>query len=245
MSNRILIVEDEFIIAKDLERMLMLQNWRVSGICSRAEDALEHINADPPDLVLIDIILKGKKGGIELGSLLAQRTNIPFVYITSLTDKATIEAVANTSPAGYIVKPFRLADVLATVGVALASRRNSMLPIKSDEASELSNIPIRLRKVAQYIQENLSEKLRVDLLAKMTPWNMHHFIRNFKKYMGCTPYQYVLKCRIRKAKERLINENTPISVIAKQLGFSSHSGFSTAFLKAEKCTAESFRRRLQ
>ncbi len=244
MKN-ILIVEDELIIAKDLERILRNQNWNVSGICTHAAEAFRKIGTLSPDLVLIDIILKGRKEGIEIGRFLATSTEIPFIYVTSFTDRTTIDEVTSTTPAGYVVKPFRTADVVTAVEVAFAANNKRKKASSTREAIPLEEVPIKIRRVAEYIHENFDKRLKIDFLAGMTPWNPHHFIRNFKKYLGDTPYQYILKYKMGKAKILLEKTKMPISKIASELGFSNHSSFSTAFLKIEKRTAESYRRTFQ
>lgn len=244
-SRNILIVEDELIIAKDLQRILATQSWNVSGICTKAEDAMEKIAVLPPDLVLIDIELRGKKDGIAIGRFLSTNTLIPFVYITSHTDRSTIEAVTSTLPSGYVVKPFRPEDIITTVEIVFARKDKNSSQEQFNEEKVLSEVPISLRKVAEHIQANLGEQLRIDELYKMTRWNKHQFIRNFKKFLDETPYQYILKSRIKKSKELLHKSEMPISQIAKSVGFQNHSSFSTAFLKLEKISADDFRRRMR
>ncbi|AWX43650.1 HTH-type transcriptional activator Btr [Flagellimonas maritima] len=239
-SKNILIVEDELIIARDLERILTTQNWNIAGICTTTGDAMEKISVYAPDLVLIDIGLKGRKDGIAIGRYLTLNTNIPFIYITSYTDRLTIDAVNTTLPSGYVVKPFRPVDIIMTVEITFA-RRDAVSIQKMNQLETPRKIPIDLENVAKYIRSNLNSQLTVNELYKMSSWSKHQFIRNFKKYLGDTPYQYILKCRIEKSKQLLRNTDMPISEIAVSVGFLNHSSFSTAFLKLEQRTAANYR----
>ncbi len=240
-QKQILIVEDELIIAAQLESIIKQRQWQAAGICSCVEEALEHIRTLQPDMVLIDINLTGCREGVEIGKFLLQEDNIPFVYITSLVDEATLEKVKNTRPMGYIVKPFRKEDVFTTLDIAFCNHKHRKLdPVRNQEVVK-SNVPFKLRKVIDYIVNNIDKKIEVKDLAEMTGWQTQHFIRNFKSHLGITPYKYVLQHKIDKAKRLLCDTELSISEIAYDLGFQSHSNFSTTFLRMENKTAEHYR----
>lgn len=235
---KILIIEDELIVAKDIKDVLSGPQWDICGICTRADTAIEQIAARQPDLVLIDVVLRGDKDGTEVGQYLTNRTDIPFVYVTSLSDKPSREKINSTHPWGYVIKPFRSQDVLAAVELAWSNYNRRAA--KHSETEE--SIPYRLKLVTAHIQNNLHQKIRLQDLADLTPWKTAHFIRTFKTYLGTTPYQYILDARIKKAKQLLEETNLPIAHIAFDLGFQSHSAFSVAFQKQEHMTAIEFRK---
>ena len=116
---KVLIVEDEMIVARDLSNNLSQVGYRVCGIVTSVEKALKSVAEHEPDVVLIDIILKGPRDGIELARALQGEWNIPFLFITSHADRATVERAKATRPSGYIVKPFTPDEVYAAVEVAL------------------------------------------------------------------------------------------------------------------------------
>ncbi|RMD86537.1 MAG: response regulator, partial [Candidatus Dadabacteria bacterium] len=107
MSNQpILIVEDEHIVAEDIKQTLISLGYRVVGIAASAEEALEKVAKDKPQLALMDIKIKGKIDGIETASLLYQNYGVPVVYLTAHADDETLSRAVKTSPYGYILKPF-------------------------------------------------------------------------------------------------------------------------------------------
>ena len=116
---KILIVEDEAIVAEDIRNSLQGLGYTISAVVSSGEEAITKIEEDRPDLVLMDIVLKGDMDGIEAASQIHSRFNIPVVYLTAFTDEKTIERAKLTEPFGYIVKPFEDRELHSTVEMAL------------------------------------------------------------------------------------------------------------------------------
>lgn len=116
---KILIVEDEAIVAEDIRNSLQSLGYTTFAVVSSGEEAIAKIEEDRPDLVLMDIVLKGDIDGIEAASQIHSRFNIPVVYLTAFTDKKTIERAKLTEPFGYIVKPFENRELHTTVEMAL------------------------------------------------------------------------------------------------------------------------------
>lgn len=116
---QIFIVEDEPVVADDIAATLEEIGYAVCGMADNAAEALEKIEKSAPDLVLVDISIEGKTDGIDLAKKIHDRYKIPFVYLTSHSDKLTLERVKQTSPSGYIVKPFSEGDLLANIELAL------------------------------------------------------------------------------------------------------------------------------
>ncbi len=117
VSKKVLIVEDEFPVANDLRRILEKIGYRISGIAFSVEKALEINEQQRPDLVLLDIHLKGPQTGIDLARKLTQ-DDIPFVYVSANTNTSILEEVKTTQPYGFIVKPFREKDVQVALEIA-------------------------------------------------------------------------------------------------------------------------------
>jgi two-component system, NtrC family, response regulator HydG len=110
-KEKILIVEDEFIVANDLKIILKKAGYEVVGIAPSVPQARELIKSKKPDWVLLDIILKGDETGIDLAWELTE-VKIPFLFISANTNESTLEAVKKTQPYGFMVKPFREKDLL-------------------------------------------------------------------------------------------------------------------------------------
>lgn len=117
MKEKILIVEDQFIEANNLQEMLEGAGYRVCGIARSFAKALDLLGQHQPDIVLIDIFLKGTLTGIDLAIKLRQ-INIPFIYLSANSDKKTLEAAKATRPYGFLVKPFREKDILVMLEIA-------------------------------------------------------------------------------------------------------------------------------
>jgi len=117
MSNKILIVEDEFVVANDLRLILVNAGYQVTGIAISAERAEELLKKDTPDIVLLDIRLEGRKTGIDLARKL-RADNIAFVYLSAHSTQRILEEAKTTEPYGFLVKPFRVKDLLVTLDIA-------------------------------------------------------------------------------------------------------------------------------
>ncbi|MBO9584912.1 MAG: sigma 54-interacting transcriptional regulator [Flavobacterium sp.] len=124
-KKRILIVEDQFIEAHDLQLILEKANYEVTGIARSVEQALEQIEVEKPDLVFLDIMLKGNRNGIELAHILKEKY-IGFIFISANSSKTVLDQAKTTQPYGFIVKPFRDQDVLTTLEIAFYRQQYSL-----------------------------------------------------------------------------------------------------------------------
>lgn len=122
-EERILIVEDDVNIAENIEEILELLGYVNIDIANSANQAIKIIKKYKPDLVFMDIKLKGDKDGIELGEIIKQMIEVPLVYVTSYSDPTIIERAKRINPAGFIVKPFNTNDIHAIVEIVLYNKR--------------------------------------------------------------------------------------------------------------------------
>jgi two-component system cell cycle sensor histidine kinase/response regulator CckA len=116
---KILIVEDEAIVAEDIRNSLQNLGYTILAVVSSGEKAITKIEEDKPDLVLMDIVLKGDMDGIEAASQINARFNIPVIYLTAFADENTIERAKLTEPFGYIVKPFDERELHTNIEMAI------------------------------------------------------------------------------------------------------------------------------
>ncbi len=116
---KIMIVEDEGIVARDLSNHLTEMGYTVPAIAATGEDALKKAAETRPDLVLMDIRIKGAMDGIEVAEQLRDLFGIPPIYITAYTDEDTLRRAKITQPYGYIVKPFDEREVHSIIQMAL------------------------------------------------------------------------------------------------------------------------------
>ncbi|XMO86984.1 LytTR family transcriptional regulator DNA-binding domain-containing protein [Algibacter sp. AS12] len=108
---KILIVEDEMIIAANISLQLTSIGYDVTGIMPKGEDALVHITQSKPDLILLDINLKGELSGIETAQIIQQEHNIPIIYVTANADTSHFNEAKATKPYAFISKPFKKIDL--------------------------------------------------------------------------------------------------------------------------------------
>jgi AraC-like DNA-binding protein len=240
MKKKILVVEDEIIIAHDIKGILQGEYEVVANI-KTVEEAINCLEQEQFDLVLLDINLKADKDGTDLGKFLLNNDSIPFVYVTSHSDQVTLDKVKDTRPYGFLIKPFRSVDLLSIVFLALNNFKHRNVDILRSNTEIIDDIPFRIKNTINYIDDHISEKIELSALAAITSWKEHHFIRVFTKLMGVTPYQYILTRKIEKAKMLLIDDDLPITSISFELGFQSHSNFINAFKKLTNTTPEAFR----
>jgi two-component system cell cycle sensor histidine kinase/response regulator CckA len=116
---RILIVEDEHIVAEHIRQSLVHLSYKIAGIASSGREAYQMASETGPDLVLMDIVLKGKMDGIETAHRILNELNIPVVYLSAYTDEKTIQRAKITEPYGYIVKPFDESSLKSSIEIAL------------------------------------------------------------------------------------------------------------------------------
>jgi DNA-binding NarL/FixJ family response regulator len=132
-EGRILIVEDEHIVAMGIKRMLKNLGFMVTGVASSGEDAISKAESTLPDLVLMDIILKGDLDGIEASKDIISRLDIPVIYLTACSDSEIVERARNTGSFGCIVKPFDETDLKRNIDIVLTMRRMEKNIVEKDQ----------------------------------------------------------------------------------------------------------------
>lgn len=232
MKNKILIVEDELLIANHLKMILeQIECDSYIGITS-VNEAKKIISQIDFNLVIIDVNLSNDIDGIHLGEYLLKNDTLPFIYITGSNDLMTIERIKQTRPYGIIIKPFKNIDIISTVSIVLNNFIYKKIDIlRTSDNPYLDKTPFIIKKTIEYVSENIMEKIEISILAKIANWSEQHYIREFTKYVGTTPYQYVLEKKIEKSKVLLRETNISTTNIAFDLGFSSYSNFCNAFKK--------------
>ncbi|TFG61614.1 MAG: GGDEF domain-containing response regulator, partial [Spirochaetales bacterium] len=122
-KERVLIVEDERIIALDLQRRLERFDYTVVGLAATGADALEKAKTLAPDIILMDIMLSGDLDGIDAAMVLNKTIQIPVIFLTAFADEKTLERAKAAEPFGYILKPFKDRELYTTIDIALYKYR--------------------------------------------------------------------------------------------------------------------------
>ena len=242
MKPKILVVEDEVLIAMQIKSILEEEGYEVVINIYSVEDAIQHIEAQTPLIVLIDINLNKNKDGVDLGRYLLEKNNIPYIYITSYSNKTTLDRVNETRPDGYIVKPFKPSDLVATISVVLNNYKHRDIDPLPIENKVSDAIPFKMRTIINYINDNIDKKIEVEELIKLSNWKERHFSRLFLEYLKVSPYQYILSRKVEKAKSLIKETTIPVNEIAFDLGFKSYSNFCNAFKKINGDTPENYRK---
>ena len=116
---RALIVEDEILIAEELKQRLSLLGFSVIAAVDSAEEGIAIATRERPDLVLLDIRLKGEKDGVQAAKEIRQQVNVPLVYLTAHSDRLTVDRVKETEFDGFLLKPFRERELQTTIEIAM------------------------------------------------------------------------------------------------------------------------------
>lgn len=138
LNAKILIVEDEILVAEDIAGRLRRLGYQITDVVESGEEAIISVLNNPPDLVLMDIILTGDMDGIETAAMIRQHQEIPIVYLTAYGDKNTLNRSKITSPYGYVVKPFDEQQLNTTIEIALNIYQANHKILRSLADSELA-----------------------------------------------------------------------------------------------------------
>lgn len=117
---KVLVVEDESILADSIKKMIEKMGYECVGLATNAMSALEMARSDQPDIALLDIRLKGPKTGIWLAEQIRDELEIPYIFMTSFSDRESVTLATSTLPYGYLVKPVDYDNVYTSIATALA-----------------------------------------------------------------------------------------------------------------------------
>lgn len=167
---KILVVEDEPLIADDIANQLLINDFEISAIAYDYEDAIYELKFNTPDAVVLDINLGSGKTGVDIAEVINQKYGLPFIYLTSYADKETLERAKRTEPLGYVVKPFDERNLIATLEIALYNfaqkqkRNEPSLSLEKINAKLGSPLSEREFAVLQQIYEGKSNQSMADYL---------------------------------------------------------------------------------
>jgi DNA-binding LytR/AlgR family response regulator len=199
---KILLVEDELIIAEDMSMLLTDMGYEVLETAMDYEEALEILSEETPDLILLDVNLGGKKDGIDLAKEINEQYGIPFIFTTSYSDGPTIERANEVNPINYLVKPFKKEQLFTAIEMALLKIAGNKIEktalddgliIKDalfiKEKYRYTKLPIAdilwIKAEGNYIEIHLHDKkelVRMSLSHFLEKVNRTSFFRTHKSY---------------------------------------------------------------
>lgn len=190
-STKILIVEDELLIARDLSKKLTKMGYEIAAVVSSGQAALAAIADHWPDLVLMDIVIKGELDGIDTAQAVHQQFGIPVIYITAYADDDTLQRAEQSGAYGYILKPFNERELHASIKLAMQKSKQYQDLHHQSTRDALTSLYNR-----RYLEESLSqERLRAEqqnTCFSVLMIDIDHFKR-FNDTYGHDAGDYVLK----------------------------------------------------
>lgn len=161
-APKILMVEDDMIIAADISMQLTKLGYEVIGINTRGEDALLTIQNNRPDIILMDIVLTGKMNGIETARIILEKYQVPLIFLTSNSDDATFQQASAAKPYAFIAKPFQKSDLERTLKLTLqriaVEKESKPIPESTDHVSAMED-RLFIRHKDQMVKVLLTEIL--------------------------------------------------------------------------------------
>ncbi len=163
---KILIVEDEMLIAAKISTLLTELGYEVTGILARAEDALVHATENAPDIALLDIHLKGHMDGVELSQALQKERELPIIFLTANADDATFNRAKAAKPYAFISKPFKKLDLQRAIELTISRMAGHQIletaEVHSEVASFILNDRIFVRHKDSMVKIFLEDILYIE-----------------------------------------------------------------------------------
>ncbi len=176
----ILIVEDEVLVATDIEESLQSLGYNVQNAVATGKAAIEEVQKKLPDVILMDIMLKGSMTGIEAANIIRQKHDVPIIYLTANADISTIEKAKISLPYGYIIKPFTEKDLRTNIEIARFKFENDMKSkIESDQFNKFFDIGVQKKDHVFFQGEKGFEKINpedVYFVEKQNEFSIIHLL---------------------------------------------------------------------
>ncbi|OAI11768.1 hypothetical protein A1507_19770 [Methylomonas koyamae] len=170
LGKRILIVEDEALIAEEMQDRLQRLGYQVAGIADTGPTAISLAEQTRPDLVLMDIQLKGEMDGIETAERIYRQLHIPVVYVTAHADHATLHRAKNIAQFGYILKPFQERELMTSIPMAL--HRHSVEKLLQDSQITYATILASISDGVIVTDEQARLRFLNPVAEKLTGWRL-------------------------------------------------------------------------
>ncbi len=197
-KTNILVVEDESIVSKDIQNSLKKLGYNVIGACNNGEEAVEQASEKTPDLVLMDIMLKGEMSGIDAANIIRAQLNIPIIFLTAYADESTLSKAKVTEPYGYILKPFKEIDLHSSIEMAIYKHKK-VSEIKKErdflyslvENKEGSKDILFVKSNSRLVKVNMKDVYFIEALkdyvvinTELTRYTIHSTMKDIEKKLA-------------------------------------------------------------
>ena len=139
LKTKVLIVEDETIVALDIKRAIQNLGFEVTNTVTTFEEAIACVKENTPDIILMDINLENSIDGISIAYEIKKTNDIPIIYLTAFCDDETINRAIETNPVGYLLKPFKIDELKSTILLGIFKSKTTQNKIRNKEYKSLGN----------------------------------------------------------------------------------------------------------
>ena len=177
---KILIVEDEPIVALDIKNTLIKLGYSITDIVANYDDAIESVSLNEPDIIFMDIHLENSRNGIEIAKEIAKSKNISIIYLTAFSDDDTMQKAIETNPISYIIKPFKREELKSSILLSIYKMENTskvlidteFTPIGFDYYydSQNDNLYYKKRPIQISVNEKKFLKLLIEADGQIVPF---------------------------------------------------------------------------
>ncbi len=198
---RVLIVEDEPVIAENISMYLDNADFEVSGIAYDSDEANEQLQNNTPDAAILDINLESEEDGIDIAKRINQKYQIPFLFLTSYSDKETLQRAKAVNPSGYIVKPFNEKTLLASLEIAISNHAadfNRQMPALATEKINrhlLSPLSDREFEIVELVYEGITNNQIAERIFLSVNTVKTHLKTIYLKLDANTRYSVIVRLR--------------------------------------------------
>jgi DNA-binding LytR/AlgR family response regulator len=188
---KILVVEDEMIIAAKISMQLTGLGYEVTGILPRGEQAVQHVKENKPDIILLDINLKGELDGIETALQIQQFADIPIIYLTANSDEVTFNRAKPTKPSAFISKPFKQLDLQRAIELTISRMAESATGINNENTTGDEQPFVLSDRIFVRYKEKMIKIMLADILYMEADRNYSHIFTSTREYVLSIPLKTI------------------------------------------------------
>jgi signal transduction histidine kinase len=245
IKTKVMVVEDERIVALNLQRRLAKLGYEISSVVTSGSQALRHIEQDRPDIVLMDVNIEGDIDGIETASRIPEEYNLPVVYLTAYSEEVTLQRARTTQPYGFLLKPISERELHATIQMVLERRRADMI-MRENEQRQEALVELRTAELKEQIAERekveaaLRQAQKMEAIGQLTGGIAHDFNNILQGILGSLElYKKSLRLGRTEAAARFIESavasaNRAAAVTHRLLAFSRRQPLSPTMVEVNR-----------